>query len=155
MTHVCDGVLELDGADRIKFQALAKLFVELFVVILRLGNFGDHFQGLPHQAHLDDDQDTVLLQTLPEMYREETSKPRRQYHLLEFVTKYFRNPCKVLSCCRVSRCKLDKVQPLWNEIVTTLQNENKGAERTGYCSASPWSQTSWTVRDVGRTTSLA
>merc|ERR1719232_1867273 len=47
-----------------KLEALAKLLVELLVVVFLLGNLAEHFQALLHQVLLDDPQDLVLLKSL-------------------------------------------------------------------------------------------
>merc|ERR1712007_294254 len=46
-------------------QALAELFVELFVIVLLLSDLREHLQALFHQVFLDDPEDFVLLERLP------------------------------------------------------------------------------------------
>merc|ERR1719284_1185027 len=77
-----------------KLQALAKLFIELLVVILLLGNFCKHLQALLHKVLLDHTQDLVLLQSLP---RDVQRKILRIHDTL------------------------DKIQPLWNEVLPIVR----------------------------------
>mmetsp|Transcript_26698 Transcript_26698/g.74554 ORF Transcript_26698/g.74554 Transcript_26698/m.74554 type:complete len:584 (+) Transcript_26698:103-1854(+) len=48
-----------------ELQALAELFVELFVIVLLLSDLREHLQALFHQVFLDDPEDFVLLERLP------------------------------------------------------------------------------------------
>ena len=47
-----------------KLDALAELLVQLLVVVLSLGNFGEHLAALLHKVLLDDVEDLVLLKGL-------------------------------------------------------------------------------------------
>jgi len=81
-----------------KLQTLAKLVVELLAVILLFGNFCKHLQALLHKVLLDHTQDLVLLQSLP---RDAQRKILRIHDAL------------------------NKIQPLWDELVTIIQKTRR------------------------------
>ena len=76
-----------------KLQALAKLFVELLVVILPLGNLIKRFEALLNKVLLDHTQDLVLLQSPPSDCQRKISGTHDAF---------------------------DKIQPLWYELVTII-----------------------------------
>ena len=82
-----------------KRQALVKLFAELLVLVVhQLGNFREHFQVLRHVVLLDHAQDLVLQQSL-------TIDVQRKILRIDDT--------------------LDNIQPLWNELITVIQNGNR------------------------------
>mmetsp|Transcript_69422 Transcript_69422/g.157525 ORF Transcript_69422/g.157525 Transcript_69422/m.157525 type:complete len:321 (+) Transcript_69422:997-1959(+) len=80
-----------------KLEALAKLLVELLVIILLLGNLSKHLQALLDQVLLDHTEDLVLLKCL-------TGDVQR----------------KVLGVHNA----LDHVEPLWHELIAVIHDED-------------------------------
>merc|ERR1719469_387698 len=80
-----------------ELEALAKLLIELLVIVLLLSNLNEHFKTLLHQVLLDDSQDLVLLQGL-------TGDVQR----------------KIL---RIDNT-LDKIQPLRHQFIAIIHDED-------------------------------
>ena len=80
-----------------KLHAFDKLFVEHLVVIVQLGSFCEHVQALLRMVLHDHAQDLVLLQIL-------TRDVQRKILRIDDT--------------------LDKFQPLWNELITVIHDED-------------------------------
>ena len=80
-----------------KLDALAKLLVELLVVVRLLGNLSEHLQALLDQVLLDDAKNLVLLETL-------TGDVERQIRGVDHT--------------------LDEVQPLRHELIAVVHDED-------------------------------
>jgi len=79
-----------------ELQALAKLLIELLVVVLLLGDLCEHLKALLHQVLLDHTQDLVLLQGL-------TGDVQGKILRVHYA--------------------LDEVQPLWHQLLTIIHDE--------------------------------
>merc|ERR1719390_119530 len=80
-----------------KLDALAELLVELFVVVLLLGNFRKHLEAFLDQILLDDAKNLVLLKGLTRDV---------QWQILGVDDP------------------LDEVEPLWHELITVIHDED-------------------------------
>merc|ERR1712195_8363 len=79
-----------------ELEAFAELLIELFVVVLLLRNLGKHFKALLDKVLLDHSQNLVLLESLT---RDVQRKILRVHNTL------------------------DKVEPLWHELIAVIHDE--------------------------------